>query len=352
MTPARWLVIAVLAGPLAVNPFGASPGIAEAKNALFMHLALGLAVWTVTNLWLRAFVGAAWLSFLVNGMHGFIFMGLLAVVCWALIYQAATTLDDAGWRRIRLAILAAATFQVAYMGAQYLYLDPIFKPIDATRWQNPGLPLNPLGWFSNSSDLALFFGLALPAVGAIHPVLAGLLAAAVLALRSTAGLACVVIWGLWMAGRAGWKWVTGAGIGLLVLAGAYLIWVDPPTHEWRPIVWRSALSVIETRPIVGYGMNALDNTVVISSPVGRWNFLQNEWLQLALETGGLGLGVVVAYTGRLLWRMASAWERLGELVPAILILLAVSLFSIPFRIGPVALLAALYLGRAERLLRS
>ena len=38
----------------------------------------------------------------------------------------------------------------------------------------------------------------------------------------------------------------------------------------------------------------------------------------------------------------------AELAPVLAILLAASCFSIPFRIGPVALLAALVLGQLER----
>lgn len=352
----RWLIAAVLVAPLGINPFGASTGVMQAKNALLIHLGMGCVIWMLSSRWLQAILAVAWLSWLVNGMHGFLFIGLLGLVCWALLFEQATRLTDPQWRNIRAAIVIAACLQLAWMLIQATGHDPIFlgiaSPGQGAEHVDSALRVPIEGWFSNTSDAALFLGLSLPAAVAWHPALGLVVAAGVLAMRSTAGLVCVGLVALWWCARRGWR-AFGAGMAVVVI-GAGLFWwfLDPQGVGWRPTIWRAGFGVFLAKPITGWGLNAVDYSILVDSPVGRWQFLQNEWLQLGVETGVMGLGVVVAYAWSLLWRMASAWERLGELVPAVLMLLVVSLFSIPFRIGPVALLGALYLGRTERLLRS
>ena len=347
MTPARLLLGAVLVGPLAVNGFGASATMAAGKNALFIHIGLALAVLTTANPWLRAFCGAAWVSFFANGMHSFLFLGLLGVCAFAVVHGVAARLTMPEWAQVRVAILVAVTFQIAWMAMQATGYDPIFQPVDHTMQPNRQLTMPIIGWFSNTSDLALFLGLALPALGAIHWGLAAIVAAVVLgAIRSTAGLLCVVVWILAGAARIG-RVAFGVALATCVLGGAaYMLWRDRAPQEWRPTIWRAAAGIIATRPVVGYGVNALDITAVIDSPVGRWNFLQNEWLQTTLEMGVLGLACAVGYTTALARRCWRQWRE--ECVVAAGMLVIVSCVSIPFHVGPVALLAACYLGRLDQ----
>ena len=80
----------------------------------------------------------------------------------------------------------------------------------------------------------------------------------------------------------------------------------------------------------------------------RWNFVFNEWLQGALEFGLPGVVCAGGFLTSLAWRLRGRWTAAAELVPAAVIVLLASLFSIPFRIGPVALLAALVFGQLDR----
>ena len=80
----------------------------------------------------------------------------------------------------------------------------------------------------------------------------------------------------------------------------------------------------------------------------RWNFVFNEWLQAWLELGLVAPALAIGYLVTLLRRLRDRVVEMAELAPALAFLLLASLFSIPLRIGPVALAAALVLGQMER----
>ena len=96
---------------------------------------------------------------------------------------------------------------------------------------------------------------------------------------------------------------------------------------------------------MGYGINSLDYRVVIEGSGGRYNFLLSDWLQWTFETGAIGLILAACFAGMLAWRAWRAWPEGREHIAPAFMLLGLSLISIPFRIGPVAFLGALYLGR-------
>ena len=138
-------------------------------------------------------------------------------------------------------------------------------------------------------------------------------------------------------------------VAVLLVGAIYLRMWDPHVDA-RTLVWRQAAQMIGQRPVLGWGGNALDHRVFFLTPRTelRWNFLFNEWLQAWLEFGvlapALALGYAVALARRLRHRVAVA----GECLPAAAFVLLTSGFSIPFHIGPVALLAALMLGTLDR----
>ena len=87
--------------------------------------------------------------------------------------------------------------------------------------------------------------------------------------------------------------------------------------------------------------------VVMVSSVGRVEALFSEWLQWTLEAGVLGLGLALAYLGTLAWRVVRTWPVGRAHLAPVLMTLLLSLISIPFRLVPVALLAACYVGRLD-----
>ena len=347
----RWLIVAVFLAPLALVPASWGASVAEAKNFAFLLLGAGTVIVLVQNPWVRAFAAWTVAAYLLAGAHGWALSAAAGVLAWALLYQSAATLSPAAWRKVRAAVVVTALGQVAWVGLQVAHWDPIFVPAPVQSGPPP-LFVGPHGWFGNPMDLALFLGLALPLCAAVHPLLGGLVAFVLLGLHTTVGAVAVAVTAVWF----NWQWLRGWWTrALLVLAIAlagvsYVRVMDPQGAGLRPLIWGQTVQLIGQRPLVGWGPNALDRSVIVLTPKTelRWNFIFNEWLQAWLELGVLGPGLALGYVVTVVRRLRGRMERATELAPVFLIVLLASFFSIPFRIGPVALLAALALGQMER----
>lgn len=350
-----WLVAVVVVAPLATFPSDTGISIAQAKNAVFILLGLAVVVWRMPNPWLQGFAAWTVLVVSVSGWPRWGMEGLLGLLAWLLFYSEAARLKASSWSRVRWAIAGAAIFQVAWMGLQALGADPVFRPVTyGGELAAGGAPA--IGWFSNPMDTALFLALSLPALAALSPWLLLITGLALLSLGSTAGLVGLGVTALWWA--PGWRWRAGLAVALLVIATWFLMVRDPQGLGRRPMIWRHTVSLIALRPVVGWGPNALGHRIHLwrSLPgrvVGqeRWNHVFSEWLQGALELGLIGPALAAGYVLSLGWRLRRRWADAQEALPGALVLLIVSLFSIPLRIGPVALLGALYLGRLEMIAR-
>ena len=380
---ALWLVVAVLVLPMAVLPMAWGIDPMQARNAVFIVVGLATVIGLLRNRWLQAFLIWAVVAFALSGMRSWGLAGLLGLFAWALLYRHASRLTEAGWRSVRWALVAAVAVQLVWMGLQVIGADPLFSevswrgdlelvkaptadvmrcgvadPACVTRLQALGWTLRPapvVGFLLNPMDASLFLGLALPLLPwwLALPTVAAILSE----LRATAGLAAVAITALWFALRTarpglrrfGWLSVPVVGLGVTL----YLLYVDPQGAGIKPTIWWHTLSLAWINPITGWGPNAVNYAVRILDPARDlyWNFVFNEWIQGALEVGMVGVALVLGYFGALAWRLRGhRWQAAGPLVPGVAILLAVSVFSIPLRIGPVALLGALYLGRLDGLL--
>lgn len=352
MTRSHWLLAAVVLAPLAVTPFGAAPTIMQAKNAFFVDMGLALAVWSVRSWWLRAGLIVAAIGFLTSGMRGWAFVGVLGMLAFAFVYQAASEMTRADWVRLRWVTAVAVGFQVLWMGMQALVLDPLFIPAIG-----PGhVPVYDgtivTGWFSNASDTAAFFGLALPLLASLHAAVAVPVAlVTVLVLHSTAGLIAVALTTLWFAWCRSGRLAAGvAGLGLL--AAPFWIYVDAGVgNAFKVFIWRHSVFLFSFHPWIGWGPNAVEYRLLIDNPLTheRWNFLFNEWLQGGVE---LGIPILAVGVGFALLGLMRAWRYrvvAPELMAGVLVTLALVTMSNALRIGPCALLMALYLGRLDGL---
>ena len=347
-----WLILGVLVAPLAVVPGWDLPAM---KNDAFLLLGAGAAIVLVRNRWVGLFTGWTVVAALLTGAAPWAVRGAVGVLAWALVYHLATTLTETGWRSVRVAVTVAAVFQLLWLGVQAVHADPLFFPL-ASQGGVVAPSVGLVGWFGNPMDLALYLALALPLIAAVHPLIA-LVAAAVMltALHVTVGALGVAVTGLWVGLRALPTWWLRAGlVGLVVAAGfAYLWRYDAQGAGLKPLVWSQTLQLIRAKPLIGWGPNAFDHSVFILTPqiANYWNFVFNEYLQGWLELGAIGLVPVAGYLATLGWKLRRCWRAAGELIPALAILLITAAVSIPMRIGPVALLAALVLGRLEAVTR-
>ena len=217
----RWLIVAVLAAPLALVP--ASWGtVAEAKTFAFLLLGGMIVLALVQNLWVRAFAAWTVIAYLLAGAHGWALTAVAGVLAWALLYQQASMLTEPAWRKVRLAVLASALFQVAWLGLQLADRDPLFSAALTQGLIQPSV-MPAVGWLGNPMDLSLYLGVALPLLAAVRPAWVGLTAAtltagAILAvLHTSVGAVAVGTTGVWLL----WSWVASwwMRVGLLVAVG-------------------------------------------------------------------------------------------------------------------------------------
>jgi hypothetical protein len=340
----RWLLFAILVTPVVAVPGGWGVDLFQARNAAFILLGLSVVVGLVADGWLRAFLGWTVVSFLWAGARPWALLGLLGVLAWALCYFLAARVSAREWPRVRVVLALAALFQIGWLVVQALGRDPLFVPLRTQGGILPdAVPLS--GWFGNPMDLALYLGLALPLLVAVHPVFLLIVGVALCALKVTAGFVGLAVSGLWLLRRRPW-WALGF-LGLIVTG---VLVLDPQGAGLRPLIWKQAVQVAALRPVLGWGPNAVDYRIIIETPAQavRWNFIFNEYLQGWLELGGVGVFLAGGFLASLFWRLRSRWSEAGELVPALVILLVVASFSIPFRSGPAALVTAVILGQLER----
>ena len=346
--PVAWLWLVLGATSVAAFPANWGIGLFQAKNAVFITGACALVIWLVPNWALRGFLGWALVSFAWTGGMNWAMAGLLGLFAWALVYALAGHLSSGQWAALQYPITAIVGFQLAWMTLQAFNVDPIFISVGITGVPREGLR-DITGWFGNAMDAALFLGLCLPLLLRWHWSLAAVTSLALVVwLRATVGIVAVALTWIWWGGlrRA---WLTGS----VAVAGG-LAWASAFDHQGllvgKRLVWAQTWHVAMLSPWVGWGPNALDYRVQMYQPgaAARWNFVFNEWLQGALEFGLVGVALAGCYAFLIAWRVARRWRQCSpDVLAGAAILFLASTFSIPFRIGPVALLGALYLGRLD-----
>ena len=358
-----WLIVALVVTPLALPPpsslTGPSVAVMQAKSVAFVLLGLSFVLWALESWWLRAVLAWTWVSVGVAGMPNWALWGLLGVMAWTLTCHAASVLTPAGWRRVQWAIAGAALGQVGLMGLQTAGIDPLralslgyfLTPVgllgSGGDHPDPSLPVWTEGWFSNPMDASVFLGLSLPALLAIHPVLALLAGIAIVSLKTTAGFALLAMTALWWAARRHWSVGMAAGAWLLASGAAFLSYLDVGGLGAKPMIWRAGWNLLWAHPVTGFGVNALDHGFTLTSHDGRWrwNFLFSDVLQWGVETGVVGPLLALAFVVWLAIRTWRTWPAGAPSVLPVAMALVVSTASIPFRIGPVALLTAISVGR-------
>lgn len=262
----------------------------------------------------------------------------------------AGMLSPRAWRFVQLLIAALALGQIGWMAMQATGYDPLFvgvrSPGTGHAAPDPSLPVPVQGWFGNATHAALFVALTLPALWALHPVASGLGLVALVSLKSTAAVGAAIVFLVVLAWRVrGWTWGVSAGLVSAAAAFVFVRALDPAGLGDKPLIWSLGLQVIGAQWLTGYGLNTLGYQVAIWSSAGRIEVLYSDWLQWTLETGVVGLALALAYLGWLTWRVVRTWPAGTSLLAPALMVLLLSLISIPMRLIPTAALSAVYLGR-------
>lgn len=234
------------------------------------------------------------------------FLHLLSLIGF---YQAALAM----WTRHTLQRLFHACAWVSvvvmfYAGLQLANLDQFFDPLPGG-----GTHDELSGTIGNPTHLAAYLSLTLPLLlvrtgwgWRLATVANGVL---LLRCGSAAGLLGAWVGSLLTTWLLGQRRLCGiiAGVGLVGGIGMAVV-KDGLNPFGRLAAWQVFWSVFVHRPITGFGPGF---TLAMTQnappgPIHLWHHVHNEYLQIALEQGLIGLGLV-------LWGLVVTWRWVGRL---------------------------------------
>jgi hypothetical protein len=234
-----------------------------------------------------------------------ILMGLAHVWSAVLFYYAAVNT----WtpRFVQILFIWLRRVLIVLMGyclLQLVNLDQFYKQLD--NQQSADVLVGTVG---NSSQLAAQLSFGLPILledERLRFRLASLLCVALIlftgSLAAYLGTAAVLLaWSFRYSKRL-------FGIGMIILASgiAYLCWhpaLLDNNGRWE--AWSAFYKFFKFKPILGFGPGFIyhnSNSMTAASPIFQWRHVHNEYFQVAIELGVIGLGI-------LLWMLKDAFGR-------------------------------------------
>jgi len=285
----------------AVGDTWTRPGIRRANN-----LALRFWLWWVglSSLWWTTF------RLLKEHQHNIgLWMSCLHLVVLGLWYLTAT----ASWtpqlvERLTTACAWVAVGLAAYGILQVMGFDQLFMNIGDRGGRNH----RAIGTIGNPAHFGVYLSLALPAMWRLRWKWAGM---------SLAGLALYLTksQGAWLAAGAAFVWMLAlrkrwwaiAGVGVVASLGLVLAWDELSLSLTNRLArWAMLWGLVEQAPLTGHGPGALFllSTVIQNPehPLWHWRHAHNEWLQVWLEQGIIGVGLLtwlVIHTFRQAWQL-------------------------------------------------
>jgi O-antigen ligase len=212
--------------------------------------------------------------------------------------------------------------------------------------QARGRDIDPLPWL-----IGAFMLMAVVALGVIRSRAGAILA-------GPAVLAALAV--LWRGARArpGWKSLAMvAAAAMLAILAVTLISPQPildrfgrnPAGEFRFAAWPYVAAAARTFPLLGSGMGAFDRVFEAIEPLAfvaptYFNHAHNDFLELALESGAVGMAILGLFTTWLAWSTWRAWRSGSDLAraasAAIVLLMTQSVVDYPLRTETLAVLLA------------
>ena len=328
---ARWVEIWL---PVLVGLSFISPTQRPANRALGVWIAVigGGTLW----LWysLAAQAKAYPVSLLMPLLH------LISGICF--VWAAMQTWTKEFLPKLLRWVGYVGMVSLAYGLIQVANLDQFFKPISAN------IPRDALvGTIGNYNHFAAYLAMLLPIylwmTGKLKYVFIGVLLLLIFLTRSEAGylsLGAVCLWEAWHRNRK-------VFVGLMVLCclGSMLVF----THDESTLAslhsrlarWGLYWQMVSPQFITGLGIGhvfeyakVIDQTNDPHHPLWHWRHVHNEYLQILVEQGMIGL----AAFGYLLWDIGKSAWKLRENPEArvctgmLLAILANALFNFPFHL--------------------
>jgi O-antigen ligase len=174
-------------------------------------------------------------------------------------------------------------------------------------------------------------------------------------------LALAVLW-RGARGRPAWLAVSGVAAAALVAVVAILLFAAAPIldrfgphapREFRYEAWPYVMAASKAVPPLGAGLGSFDRLFEAVEPLPfvaptYFNHAHNDFLELWLETGPVGAGILAVFIVWLAWTTRNAWRSGSDLAraasAAIVLLMAQSWVDYPLRTETLAVLFAFCCG--------
>ena len=341
--------------PISVNEFHINPR--DARELLFQSfviIALGFAIgrwvkwfvcWMIINWWFNFFLPFKSSAILFN-----IALGLL------LFYLIKTYIQEKDINGIFKIICITALFQVFWLGIQALKIDPIWHPITAIGDRTVGT-VALIGFLGNKNVLGAYLALCLPIFrvrwkwGMPFVILGLFISRSSMAI--IAGFSGLAFFEIFMAiWQKKIKKLICLFVAIIILLTGFFLFVDKPNLD-RVVIWKKLVAqTFGWNRIVGQGMGRFINLRIYDKTKTRWDNPHNEFLQIYLELGIIGLLLFLGYLIDLFVRLIKFCKTEVEvmLFAGITVILVNSLGMFPFQLAPTAFLGIVYFGLLEGIL--
>ena len=277
-----------------------SPGKTLPRNRPLTALVMWIGL-TTLFVWWRTMVDQK--TYPVIMLQGTTHLLLLVMVYFA----AMTTWTTAFVGRLTRYLTYAGIVVILYCVLQILNLDQFLNHLGG-----PTKHDELVGTIGNPSHLATHLSLLFPLFLLWFPLWSVALLGVLLVTQSLGGqIAAFAVASYWVwHGQRKWLWVVGAvGLGGLFYLVTHLSNFNP---HGRFTAWQAFYHIFQQRPITGLGIgfiNVFSQTVTNSAaPLFQWRHAHNEFFQMAIEHGIIGLG----FLGWLLWELVGTIRRLPK----------------------------------------
>ena len=233
------------------------------------------------------------------------------VILLVFFYQAAVSTWNVQFLAKLFKVLAwTGVIVMGYCFIQLFSLDQFYRDIDNGQpWAKDRL----VGTIGNPTHLSAYLAMMLPLFllqkGRIWKVFTGICLAILYFTHSITGWICataVTTWWLWYNHRK-WLW---AFVLIIPLA---IVWLKFNMNEFNPygrlIVWPKFYEIFHEKSITGIGLGyiyELSKTIKNGDVLFQWRHVHNEYFQMAIETGLIGLGLIF-------WMICSTVRKIAML---------------------------------------
>lgn len=222
--------------------------------------------------------------------------------------QAMTLLTNKGLEKVIQVLCGVGLILIAYGLLQWANLDQFFSDLDANVRKD-----QIVGTLGNPSHYAAYLAMLLPLLLLQKEwyFKVGVAMAILLLIITHSAAACLAAWVAFT-----WLAVLQKGYNRLLISlgiaslAAYWLWRHPtelnPNGRWE--AWTTYWQMLERKSLLGWGLGHVHrySAMVESGPIFQWRHCHNILLQVGIEQGLIGLGLLLIAIGSFFKRIWQA----------------------------------------------